>query len=91
MEGAEELGMDGEDTVTGGRLTTGLGDVLQGRGAGSFSIRVRDVDADPPHRKGPVKFPSQGHQPYYGEAAKSTGGWELGLPTDGDSDRGIGV
>ena len=83
--------MDGEDTGTVGHLPTGLGDVLQGGGAGGYSIRVRDVGDYPPHGKGPEKFSSQGHQADYREAVKSMGGWELGVPTAGDRDRGIRV
>ena len=73
----------------GEHLTPGLGGVLQGGGAGSSSIRVRDVGAYPPHGEAPGKFPSQGHQADYSEAAKSMGGWDLGVPTSGDRDGGI--
>ena len=49
--------------------------VLQGRGAGSSSIRFGDVGDDPPHRKGPGKFPAQVCQVDYREADKVMGGW----------------
>ena len=74
MEGAEELGMDGEDTVTGGRQPTCLGDVIQGGGEGGSSIRVGDVGDEPQHGKGTGKFPAQGLQADYGEAAEYIGG-----------------
>ena len=49
------------------------------------------MGADPPHGKGPGKFPTQGRQADYGEAAEVTGGWELGVPIAGDSDGRGGV
>ena len=91
MEGTEELDTDDEDNGMGGRHTTGLRDVLQGGGTGGSSIWVGDVGDDPPHGKGPGKFPSQGRQADYGEAAKATGGWGLGVTTTGDSNGGGGV
>ena len=66
--------MDDKDTGTGGRQPTGLGDVLQGGGTGGPSIWVRDVGDDPRHGKGPGKFPAQGLQADYGEAAEYIGG-----------------
>ena len=83
------MGTDGEDTGMGGRLLTGLGGVLQGGGAVGSSIQVRDVGTYLPHGKGPEKFPAQGHQADYREAAKFMGGWELEVPTAGDRDGGI--
>ena len=56
-KGAEEVGMDDEDTGTGGYQLTGIGDIFQGGTGGSF-IMVRDVRADPLHRIGPEKFPA---------------------------------
>ena len=47
MEGAEELGMDGKDTWTGGRRPTGLGNFFQGGGAGSNPISFEDMGDDP--------------------------------------------
>ena len=46
---------------------------------------------EPLHGKVPEKFPEQGRQVDYGEAAKATGGWELGVTTAGDRDGGVGV
>ena len=86
MECAEELGTYGKDTRTGGRQPTGLGCVLQGGGVGGSYIWVGYVADDSPHGKGPGKFPAQGRQEYYGEAAEATGVWEMGVPTAGDSD-----
>ena len=87
-EGTENLGTDGEDTGTGGQLPTGLGDVLQGGGAGGCaggsSIWVKDVGAYPPHRKGPGKFSSQRHQADYREADKSMVVWDLVVLTSAD-------
>ena len=48
LEGAEELGMAGEDSGMGGCHLTGLRDVIQGGGAGGYFIWVREVDSDPP-------------------------------------------
>ena len=46
---------------------------------------------DPLNSKGPGKFPAQGRQVDYGESAEMTGGWEMGVPTAGDSDGGSRV
>ena len=43
---------------------------------------------DTPHGQVPGKFPTQGCQEDYREAAEATGGWDLGLPTAGDSNVG---
>ena len=88
-EGAENMGTDGEDNGIGGRLLTGLRGVLQCGGAVSSSIRVRDAGAYLPHGKGHEKFPAQGHQEDYREAAKLMVGWELAVTTAGDRDREI--
>ena len=83
--------MDGKDPGTGGCHPTGLGDVLQGGGAGGSSIWVRYVGDEPPHGKGPGKFPSKGCQADNGEASEAILGCEMGLPTTGDNDGGGGV
>ena len=83
--------MDDKDTGTGGRQPTGLGDVLQGGGTGVSSIRFEDVGNDPTHGKVPEKFLEKGHREDQYESSKATGGWEMGLLTDGDSDGGSGV
>ena len=57
----------------GGRHPTGLWGVLQGGGAGGYSIQVGDVGAEPPHGKVPGKFIAQGRQADYGEIAKFKG------------------
>ena len=85
------MGADGKDTGTGGRQPTGLRDVLQVGGAGGSSIRVGDMGDDPLHGKCPMKFPALGPQKDYREAAKTTGGWELEVPTAGYSNVGGGV
>ena len=46
LEGAEELGTYGKDTGTLGHQSTGLGDVIQGCGAGGPHIQVIDVGDD---------------------------------------------
>ena len=69
----------------------GLRDVIRGGGGGGPSIRVGDVDSDPPHGKLPAKFPAQGLQVDYMEVDKATVVWDLGLPTAGDSNGGIKV
>ena len=76
--------MAGEDNGTGGRQTMGLGDFFQDSGAGGSFIRVRDVCADPLHGTGPGKFPAQGRQDNYGEAAKLMREWGIVVPTAGD-------
>ena len=91
LEGAEDLGKDDKDTGTGGRQPTGLGDVFQGGGAGGTPIRVGDVGDDTPHGQGPGDFSSQSLQADYRETAKAMGGWDLGVPTSGDSNAGGGV
>ena len=83
--------MDGEDTGTVGHLPTGLGDVLQGGGAGGYSIRVRDVGDYPPYRLGPGGVPSQGHATDYGESTTAASGWELRPPSAVYGDAGSGI
>ena len=86
MEVVKDMGTDEEDTGTGGRQTTGIGDILQGSGAVGYYIRVWDLGADLSHGKVSGKFPAQVHQVDYREAAKATGGWELVVLTAGDRD-----
>ena len=45
---------------------------------------------DPPHRPGPWGVPTSGLSTDHGEAAPAAIGWELGLPSDGDSNAGRG-
>ena len=65
--------------------------IFQGGGAGGPHFRFRDVGDDPLHGKGHGGVSAQSRQADYGETAGSTGGWELGAPTSGDSVGGIGV
>ena len=53
LEGAKYLGMDGKDTDTGGRQTTGIRDVFQCGGADGTPIKVGDVGEYPPHGQVP--------------------------------------
>ena len=71
------MGTAGEDNGTGGRQPMGLGDFFQDSGSGSSFIRVGDVCADPLHGTGPGKFPSQGRQENYREAAKLMREWGI--------------
>ena len=77
--------------MTGGRQTTGIGDIFQCGGAGSTPIWVVDVDDYPPHGHGPGGFSAHSLQADYGDTSKATGAWELGVPTNGDSDGGGSV
>ena len=85
LEGAEELGTSGEDSGTGGRQPTYLGNIFQGGSAGGSFIRVGGVGDDPPHGTIPGKLPKQGRQADYGESAKEKVAWGLGVTTAGDS------
>ena len=51
--------------MAGGHHPTGLGDVLQGGGAGGSSIWFGDIGDDPPHGKVPGKFSAQSRQADY--------------------------
>ena len=62
----------GEDYWMRERHPTVIGDFLQGSGAGGSPIRVGYMSPDPPHGKGPGKFPAQGFQADYVEAAEAT-------------------
>ena len=82
------MGTAGEDNGTGGRQPMGLGDFFQDRGTGGYFIWVREVCADPLNGTGPGKFPAQGRQENYGEAAKFMRYWGIGVPTAGDINGG---
>ena len=85
LEGAKELGVSGKYTRTGRHHPMGLGDVFQGGGAGGTPIWVRDVVDNPLHGQIPGGLSAQSRQVDYRDTAKAMGGWELGLPTSGDS------
>ena len=85
------MGKDGKDIGTVGRQPTGLGDILQGGGAGNYPIQVGDVGDDPPHGQGPGNFTAQGCQADYREADEAIGGWGLGVTNTGESNGGGGV
>ena len=91
LEGAEYLCTYGKDTGTGGRQPTGLGFFSRGSDAGGTPIWDGDVGNGPPHGQGPGDFSAQSHKADFGDTAKATGGWYLGLPTAGDSDGEGGV
>ena len=66
----------------------GLRDSFQGSGAGGTTIWVRDVGDNPLHGKIPGGLLAQSRQSDYRETAEAMGGWELGVPTYGDSNGG---
>ena len=74
MEGVEELGIDKEDTGTGGRQTMGLENFLQRGGAGGSSILIGYMGDEPPLEESPGEFLALGRQADYRESAKATGG-----------------
>ena len=56
--------------------------LVAGGGAGGNPIRVRDVDDDHLNGqglRGVWGVSAQNHKANYGETAKMTGGWELGV------------
>ena len=63
----------------------GIGGVFQRSGAGGTPIWVRDVVDNTLHGQIPGGLSSQSRQVDYRDTAKAMGGWELGLPTSGDS------
>ena len=65
--------------------------MFQGGGAGGNPIRVGGVVYGPPHGQGPGEFSAQICQVDYGETSEATSGWDLVVPTAGDSDGGDGV
>ena len=69
----------------------GLGNVIQGGGAGGYPIRVGGVGDYPLHGKGPEKFPAHVFHEDYREEAKAMGVWDQGIPKDGDRNVGGGV
>ena len=90
-EGEDDLGTANKDTGTGGRLPTGLRDILQGCGTGGTTIWVRDAGDDSPHGQILGFFPAQSRHADYRETDEATCGWELGVPTARDKNRGGGV
>ena len=72
----------------GGGETLGVGDVLQGRGAGSTSFWVKDVGDDPPHGKGHWVVSTQGSYMDHWEVSPEVSGQNLVVPTFGDSNAG---
>ena len=56
-----------------------------------FLIQDEDLGDEPPYGTVPGEISAQGRHEDYGEAAKVTVIWDLGVPTSGDSDRRGGV
>ena len=63
----------------GGRECPGVGEFIQGSGAGSPTIWVRGVGGVPTHQDGSGRILTLGDIPNYGAADESADGWELGL------------
>ena len=69
----------------------GVGDFLQGGGAGSTSFWVGDVGDDPPHGMGHWGVSAQGSYMYHWEVSLAVSGQKLVVPTFGDGDVGGGI
>ena len=79
LEGEEELGTSGKDTGVGGRYPAGIGDVIQGGGAGGTPIRIGDGGDETLNRQVHGHFSAQIFQEDYRETAEATGvGWGVG-------------
>ena len=78
MEVAEDIGMAGEDYGMGGQQLMGLGDVLQGGGAGGSFICVWYLSADPRMGQALGKFQHRFTRCITGRNPKRRegGGWE---------------
>ena len=72
----------------GGGETKGVGDVLQGGGAGSTSFWVGDVGDDLPHGRGHWGVSTQGRYMDHWEVSPEVSGWKLVVPTFVDGDVG---
>ena len=72
----------------GGGETKGVGDVLQGRGAGSYYFWVGDVGDDPPHGTGHWVVSTQDSYMDNWEVSPVLYGQNLLVPTFGDGNAG---
>ena len=75
----------------GGGKTKGVGDVIQGGGAGSIYFWVGDVGDDPPHGRVHWWVSTQGSYMYHWEVSPAVSVWKLVVPTFVDGDAGGGV
>ena len=57
-----------------------VGDFIQGGGAGSTYLRIRDVVDEPLYGPGPGRFSTQGVQADYKEADPEDSGWKFRVP-----------
>ena len=71
----------------GGKIK-GVGDVLQGGGAGSIYFLVLYVGDDPPHGTVHWGVSTQGSYMYHWEVDPAVSGRKLVVPTFGDSNAG---
>ena len=85
------MGVVVDNLEKGGGKTKGVGDVLQGGGAGSTSFWVGDVGDDPPHGTGHWGFSTQVSYTHHWEVPPAVSGRKLVVPTFGDGDAGVGV
>ena len=85
------MGVVVNNLAKGGVKTKGVGDVLQGGGAGSTSFRVGDVGDDPPHGTGHWGFSTQVSYTHHWEVYSAVSVRKLVVPTFRDGDAGFGV
>ena len=75
----------------GGGKTKGVGDVIQGGGAGSNYFWVGYVVDDPLNRRGHWGVSTQGSYMDHWEVSSAVSVWKLVVPTFVDGDAGGGV
>ena len=75
----------------GGGGSEGIGEFFQGGDPGGVVVWGRDVGTDPQDGVGPEYFSAQGCATAHREAAKETGGWELGISLIGGGNGGIRI
>ena len=80
-----------DNFLNGGAKTKGVGDFLQGGGAGSTSFWVGDVGDDPPHGTGHWGVSKQGIYMDHWQLAPAVSRRKLVVTTFGDGDVGRGV
>ena len=81
----------GSDFEPGGGRYESVRSLLQGGSPGRVAIRGRDVIPDPQYGAGHEKLSAQGRTTDHQEASKETGGWELGLSSNGCGNGGSGL